>query len=628
MSRRSEKRKRKVADKGASAKTADSETGIKPELEEYHSKLTKLDYILAPLIGVIAAALTFKHVGTAINWDDLMYMDVSVGMRREYYLLNRYGHVYLLKFFFLITGDCITAGKVYWCFVYFGTAVLVYWCAKTLAGRKGYGIGIIAAALFLVQPLIVVREWGCPLADFTAMLYVSLGAFVCLAFLDGRQRYRHLAIMALGLIFFWALKSKITSMCMIVLLLGLGEEKSGVRSIRRWGRDIGWVCVGGLAGCAFQMLLEQAYLGDALFSLRPSSVSRWLDHYVNRPPDTISALAGTREVMSWYAGMAKDPWLVALFGPFMLYLLIGWKPVNRKFNTREKMVWLIPLVLISFLTYARSTFWGLPRYFSPAIPLVCVWAAQYFWFDVSGTVTIGKSRQAIPKALAAAGLIVLAFVIAYVLMSLTPGVAKFYRFTTRYDALRVRFKTDENVLYAVGIVPLVVTTLLVTGTFFKRRGLPMLFIWSLCLILLVWQPLRFDLSDEGMKATAKKSEWRFTPYKEFKDEFQFDKDIKVLVSENLFRYFWMLGKSQNRQRSMFNIFFNRTYPIEHFIHGTWEDILKGDYTYGLLAGYDWAGIREKHKAGSDRLSRDYSMKHRRVRIDPDREIVLVLLKRR
>ncbi|MHC4260428.1 MAG: hypothetical protein ACYSTF_08490, partial [Planctomycetota bacterium] len=101
-----------------------------------------------------------------------------------------------------------------------------------------------------------------------------------------------------------------------------------------------------------------------------------------------------------------------------------------------------------------------------------------------------------------------------------------------------------------------------------------------------------------------------------------DKDTKVLVSENLFKYYWMLGKSQNRQRSMFNIFFNTTYSIDHFVHGTWEDILKGDYTYGLLAGHDWDGIRKVDKARADSLLRKYSV--RRRRIDPRIEMVLLM----
>jgi len=424
--------------------------------------------------------------------------------------------------------------------------------------------------------------------------------------------------MALGLIFFWAMKSKETSICMIVLFLGLGREESGVFSIRRFARDIGWACLGGLAGCAMLMILEGAFLGDAFYSIRPSTFVGSVDHYVNRPPDTLSRLAKTREVMSWYVGMGKHEWLVALFAPFVLYLMIGWKSVSRQFNLREKMVWLIPLFLMMFLTYARSVFWVLPRYFSPAIPLVCVWAAQFFWFDVSGTVSAGKTNRAIPRVVAAAGLILSAFLVVYVLMSFMPGVSAYYKFM-RWDVLRVRFKTSENIFYALGIVPLVVTILLVAGTFFRKRGLTVLFISFTCLFLLVWQPLRFDFSENGMEATAQKSEWRFLPYKVFKDQFQFDKDIKVLISEDVHNRSWMLGNRDYRQCWMFNIFFNQKYTDEHFIQGTWEDILKGDYTYGIMTWREWEGIRKKHNV--EHLLRDYVTKS-------DGQTRLILLKRR
>ena len=612
------KRKHKVSGKGPASKPVDSEAGIKPELEQHHSKLTKLDYILAPLVGTIAAFLTFRHVGTAVNWDDLLYMDESMRMTGYTYILNRYGHIYLLKFFFFITRDCITAGRVYWCFVFFGTAILVYWCAKILAGKRGYVVGIIAAVLFLVQPLLVVREWGCPLADFSAMLFVSLGAFVYLVFLDGRHKHRHWVIMALGLIFFWAMKSKETGICMAVLFLGLGEDKSGARSVGRFVRDIGWACLGGLAGCVVFMMLDGVFIGDAFFSVRPSSLIGVLNQNLHRVPDTLGRLGRNREVMSWYAGMAKHQWLVALFGPFMLYLLIGWKSVSREFNVREKMVWLVPLVLLVFLTYIRSHFWVLPRYFSPAIPLVCVWGAQFFWFDVSGTVSAGKSSRTIPRVVAAAGLILLAFLVVYVLMSFAPRLAAYYKFM-RWEVLRVRFKTNDNVLYAVGIVPLVVTILLAMSVLVKKRGLTVLFISFTCLFLLVWQPFRFDLSENGMEATAKKSEWRFLPYKVFKDDFQFDKDIKVLISEDVHNRSWMLGNRDFRHCWMFNIFFNQRYGEEHFIHGTWDDVLKGDYTYGIVTWGDWEGVRKKHNV--EHLLRDYVT-------EPDRQTGLLLLKRR
>jgi len=613
------KRRRKVLEKGSAAEAVDSQTLVKAGLDQHHSKLTKLDYILAPLIAAIAAFLTFRHVGTAINWDDLLYMNMSINPARESWLLNRYGHIYLLKFFFFITGDCITAGRVYWCFMFFFTGLLVYWCAKILAGRRGYLIGVIAALLFFVQPLFVVREWGCPLADFSAMMLVSLGSFVYLAFLQPGQKHRRWVIMALGFIFFWVMKSKETGMCMAVLFLGLGEDGSGVRHFRRFVRDIGWAFLGGLAGCVMLMILDGAFLGDAFFSIRPSTFIGSVDHYINRPPDTLGRLAQTREVMSWYAGMAKHQWLVALFGPFVLYLMIGWKSVSRQFSLREKMVWLIPLVLMLFLTYARSTFWVLPRYFSPAIPLVCVWAAQFFWFDVSGTALIGKSRQPIPKMVVAAGLIVLAFLVVYVLMSFVPRVSEFYKFM-RYRLLEVHFKTSENVFYAVGIVPLTVTILLATSVLARKRGLIVLFISFMCLFLLLWHPFRSNFA--GAKATADKSRWRFAPYEVFKGEIKCEKDIKVLVSEDINKRSWMLGNHVSRQCWMFNIFFNQKYAEDNFIHGTQEDILKGGYTYGFITGWEWEEISKKHNI--DHLNRAYTMRPENIR----GRMPIILLKRR
>jgi len=613
------KNKRRVSGKGPVQKAMGSSAPAEVGLGQDRFKLTKLDYILAPLFAALAALFTFPHVGTAINWDDLLYMNMSINPAPETWLLNRYGHIYLLKFFFFITGDCITAGRVYWCFMFFFTGVLVYWCAKMLAGKRGYVVGIIAALLFFVQPLFVVREWGCPLADFSAMLWVMLGVFVYLAFPVNTQQHRRWVLMALGLIFFWAVKSKETASCMVVLLFGLGEDDSGVRRFGRFVRDIGWACLGGLAGCVILMILEGAFLGDAFFSIRPSTFVGSVDHYINRPPDTLGRLARTREVMSWYAGMAKHEWLVALFGPFVLYLLIGWKSVGREFSLREKMVWLIPLVLMVFLTYARSTFWVLPRYFSPAIPLICVWAAQFFRFDVSGTVSVDKSGRPIPRVLVAAGLIVLAFFVVYVLMSFIPRVSEYYKFM-RYDVLSVRFKTSENVFYAVGIVPLTVTILLATSVLVKKRGLTVLFISFMCLFLLVWHPFRSNF--DGMKATADKSRWRFLPYEVFKGEIKFEKDIKVLVSEDIHNRSWMLGSHVSRQCWMFNIFFNQRYAEDNFIHGTQEDILKGGYTYGFITAWEWEDIGKKHNV--DHLKKDYNMRLENIR----GRIPIILLKRR
>ncbi len=67
------KNKRRVSDKGPVQKATGTTVRAELELGQDRFKLTKLDYILAPLIGAFAALFTFPHVGTAINWDDLLY---------------------------------------------------------------------------------------------------------------------------------------------------------------------------------------------------------------------------------------------------------------------------------------------------------------------------------------------------------------------------------------------------------------------------------------------------------------------------------------------------------------------------------------------------------------------------
>jgi len=140
------------------------------------------------------------------------------------------------------------------------------------------------------------------------------------------------------------------------------------------------------------------------------------------------------------------------------------------------------------------------------------------------------------------------------------------------------------------------------------------------LFLLLWHPFRSNFG--GMKATAEKSRWRFLPYQIFKDEIKFEKDLKVLVSEDIHNRSWMLGNHVSRQCWMFNIFFNQRYAEDNFIHGTEEDILTGGYTYGFITGWEWEEIGKKHNV--DHLEKNYTMGLENV----GGRVPIILLKRR
>lgn len=628
------KSKYRVSSKNQGQKLEDSATVGQIELEQGWSKLTRLDLILPPLIAALVGVWIFFHIWTAINWDDLAYMSFSQYTTPQPWILNRYGHIYLQKLFFGLVSDSINGGRVFWCFLVSSTCVLTYWSAKILAGRKHYLISIIAVLLLCMQPIFS-KEAGCPLADFTVMFLVALGTFVYLAFLNKRQKYTHLIIMLLGLIFFWAVKSKETGICMAVFFLGLGKDQTGSVNIKRFARDIGWVIFGMFIGCVLLMMLDWAFIGDALFSVRPSSIKGVLNPNLGHP----SNIPEGRITLSWYSFLTTRP----VFVPFLLYLLIGWKSPVRSFSYREKVIWLAPLVLMAFLTFSRRGWYIIPRYFSPALPILCIWAAQFFWFKFSGPPLRFKNNFHIPRAVAATVLVLAAFLmIIFVFVPKIPSMVEYYKLNTwtgGFPNLRYNRLSTSQLFYALAIIPVAVTGLLIVETMSKKRGLIALFFSFLFLFSLTFPPLVENISKLNQRLVAKKSEWRFLPYIIFADQIRFDKNTKILVSKDIHRSSWMLGRDLQSHCFMFNIYFNQNvdcwqppeggrfnWTSDQFIDGTWEDILKGNYDYAFLTVRDWKGIGEKYNV--DHLLKSYELKMETVHRTRTGVFQLILLKKR
>jgi hypothetical protein len=440
------------------------------------------------------------------------------------------------------------------------------------------------------------------------MFLAMLAVFIYLAFLYPGNKYRHLIVIMLGLLFFWATKSKETGVCTAVLFLGLGREPTNNWSIRRFSRDIGLVCIGMLAGCLLLMICDLAAMGDAFFSIRPSNLLGVLKANFKAPTDNVSPYYARRPLISWYTGMSSFPVLAPLFAPFLLYLLIGWKSPGRLFSKHEKIVWLLPLVIVIFLSFIRSVFNVLPRYFALGMPVVCIWAAQFFQFDITGSPITLKNNKRIPRPAAAAASILLAFIIVSIIMSYMPSLINFYK----------RPK-EPQAFYAVAIMPFALTILLMVAGLSRKRDLIALFLSSLCLFLLIFPPLGHNISSVSQKTVAKKSQWRFEPYRVFANELKVDKNVKILVSQDVHKRSWMLGRDVRGHCWTFNVFFNQHLDYDNFIDGTWENILKAGYTYAILTWQDWNGIREKHNV--DHLLKAYTLK-------PDKSTQLILLKKR
>lgn len=590
--------KSKVSDKSWRHKP----TGFVPDaelaVEQDQFELTRLDWFVAPLAAALAAVWAFPYIGTATNWDDLFYMNLSQYTTPQGWVLNRYGHIYLQKFFFWLAGDALTGTRIYWCFLFFATCVLVYWCARMLARHSGYIVGLIAVLLFCI-PEVFARYVGCTLADFSVMFFVALGTFVYLSFLAGKYQNRHFIIMILGLIFFWTLKSKEIGLCFAVLFLGLGEESTGTRNIGRFIKDIGWLCLGMIAACVLLMLLDLIFMGDIFFAIRPDN---WHELFAHN----FMEFKTSWPIMTWYTYLATQPLLPLC----LLYLLIGWK-MNRQSSSKDRMiVWLVPLAmlfLIQIIAVLRGHYHVDSRYFAGAIPGICIWAAQFFQFRLSGSLYLRKNKHPIPRAPVVLILILVAFIIVCAFMPKTADIAQ-----------NTRVKTSER-FYAAVIMPLSTTVLLIVGAISKKRGLFALFISSLCLFFLIYSPLKSNLTSLKQRTVAKKSEWRYEPYRVFADELRLAKDVKILVSKDVHKRSWMLGRRRDAHCWMFNVFFNQKFDYDSFIDGSREDILKGNYTYAFLTWRDWKDLTEKHDV--EHLTKNYA-------VNSNKALQLILLKKR
>jgi hypothetical protein len=586
--------KHRSPDKGLDHRVTGSPTQAKLESEQDRPKLTRLDWFVAPLVAALAGVWAFPYVGTAVNWDDLLYMNLSQYTAPYPSMLNRYGHIYLQKFFFWLAGDSITGGRVYWCFLLFATCLLIYWCTILIASRKSRLSAIAAVLLFCMQPILI-RHLGCPLADFTIAFLVMLGTFVYLNFISGRQKRRHLAIMALGLIFFWTVKSKEIGFWMAVLFLGLGEEAPGVRSIRQFIKDFGWACLGMLAGCVLLMILDLAFIGDVWFSIRPSSIRDLFGFNTalhGHPPKN----------SSWYIILSSEPVLPV----FLLYVLRG-----QTLSKRQIVVWLIPLLIVAFVTAVTIRVnWDFPvRFLIPAMACMSIWAAQFFRFELVTTKKFSRHQ----KSLFSLILVLCAFLITLFVMHKIEVMIKVDGW------LKANGWKSPDSFYKCVILPLSTSFLLIHLVVIKKRGPLALLLLSVFLFFVIYFPLKTNLTLLKERVVAKRSEWRFEPYRVFENELRFDKDVKILVSKDIHKRSWMLGRRQDAHCWMFNIFFNQKFDYDQFIDGSWEDILKANYTYAFLTWRDWKGIQEKYDV--EHLTKNYT-------VNSNKALQLILLKKR
>ena len=526
------------------------------------------------------------HAGGPLTWDEFWYIEASLNSAAYPEVLNRYFHIYLQKLFFALAGHPVPGVRVFWSFEVALVAALIYAGVRLSSDGAGYW-GAYAAVLFYFCQTLIFNFAGVTYADFTAMLMMALG--VVLFLLNQRQKSRRSFLILLGLTFFCAVKSKETGVCLLPLLWGSLWEDDARNGWDRAARNAGSLAVGVAVGVCGFMVLDRVFLGDALWSWRPSNLRRLMAMNIG-PWDRLGE--------NWYdlllTGMDLAP-------PMLLYLLSFASAGDGRDRSSIKYLWLVPLGAVVFLTYTMTRArWGVvPRYFIPVIPVVCVLAGH--------TINArGNSRDGAVKSL-----LLLAFAGAVVVPA-----------TLWAEKSLAPVGWQRYTLYKAILYPFGVSLVLYLLLWVRRWNLGKRFLVSCGLILIISYPLTMNESTIRTREAAKQSARRYYPYAAFARAIVFSPDMKMFISANLITKYHMLDAGDSICRGLFNWFFKQAANDAQFVIADPQNFFSDDsYTYIFLTTEDWGRLR--NEVPSSPLGKGMQNDEYVTEVDQERKIMFI-----
>lgn len=474
------------------------------------------------------------------EFDTLLYLNVAMFPRAAGAILNRYAHVYLQKLFLFVFPDPISAVKGLWVFEFVATAVLIYLCAKLLNTKNKASTPILALLLFLAQRKLYATA-GAPLIEFTLVLFLCLGIFIYLLYLNSPKRSPW-SLFALGLVQLLLFKTKESGLIFTPIVLAAAYVYSD--AWRRRVTGLMWAGAGFVAGWAALMLLDAWFLGDAVFSLRPDSWRELIRF-------NLTIVYPERSPLSWYDVMLAT----ALASPILLSILALWDDKTQHDWTR-RVIWLLPILLVLFLsvTAYRAAFPQNFRYVYPSFALFAITGAQFF----GG----GKNEARYIKL---------------ILLSLLIGAALYFLVVPAMvnEALRWTEATLLSNILPSFLMSFVLLALLIPESFgVSRRLLVVPPLVVLMLLPALHAPVEL--------ATARShAENFYAPYAIFGSRITAPKDASIFVTEGVYREYAMLGRDSGSVENYFEAYFDTSAGQVGYSDNI-EDFLLAAYDYGFV----------------------------------------------
>ncbi len=318
--------------------------------------------VAASLFVVTFFVLYIKVPASPISSDVMWYINVGLDEIRDPFILNRYFHVYLLRFFLQIAPSNLEGYRILWSLIISLIVLLTF--TATLKISSSLIAGLISIGILFSIPGLD-RIAGVALVDITASFMTVLIINVYIHFQRSKfnEEWKDISI---GFLTFLTLKTKETAfIASIPVLMGLflGE---GVGSDWRTSKRRFWLFViGFLMGGVLFFILNALILKDPFFGFRVRDIKIFLSTYVAGAIEDSKIADG----QNWFNGF----WFKDLLIPFTLYLM-GGTLTSKKFSL--KILWLTPILVTLFIVLSVNNAYGYaPRFLFPALPVVAIFGA-------------------------------------------------------------------------------------------------------------------------------------------------------------------------------------------------------------------------------------------------------------
>jgi hypothetical protein len=506
-----------------------------------------------------------KVAGGPIYSDELWYIQVGLNDIPAFNVMNRYFHIYMQKLFMELAPTPLEGVRIYWGFLVAFSTTLVYLTARLLSAKNNILHGLLAVAVLFNFHLLADYS-GVTVVDIPAMALLALMLFLYILAI----RFPHTqpwVLVLLGVLLFLSLKTKETLIVTGILFFGFGFNSQGSYRLSMFVRAALRIGVGVGIGIIIFILLNTLVLKDPFFGLLPGHFSAFANEL-----RTTSGL--NPEIGDWYTAYLLPTLPVA----FLLFLASGLKSSER-FPPEIRITWLIPLMLILFLSFSMiKGDWGIrARHLFPILPFFSVLAPQFLDFTLP-TARRERIWFGLYAGLGAALIAVIHFGSKRLVHSMEGDITSFLAYV---------------------LFPIVFSLLLAMLILIKRYSFHTYILPVICIGLLLYPSIHSNLKSIFItRPVAISFQQRVYPLAAFSEHIQPSAEMRMLVAWNCAAAMGNPDLEQDIMLSLFNLYFDANTERDNFHLVALDEenlptLWKQEYTYLLLTSWDWELLQEQ-----------------------------------